>query len=93
MNCDVPPVPISEEVERVNSQLRMISKRYEGVEYFDANRYLCPDRICPVFDDSGEPIYFDTDHLTIKASWLLGSEIVRKEGVPRSFAAIANPLN
>ena len=56
-----------------------------GVEYFDANEYLCPDRLCGVRGDDGLPRYFDSYHMSIPESWNLGSRIVASDGVPPIF--------
>ncbi len=93
ISCEAPPVPLPESITLTNERLKAMAERYEGVEYFDANGYLCPDNICPISYESGEPIYFDSDHLTITASWLLGEEIIRKDGVPVAFQNIAQDPN
>lgn len=72
----------------INSQLQAIAERYDGAEYFAANQHLCQGGICPIFDESGDPNYYDLGQLTLRASWQLGSEMIQAGGVPRPFASL-----
>lgn len=95
-SCDAPPVPIAPGVRSVNQHLRDLAIAAPGVEYFDANDYLCPNGQCSALNQTGDPIYFDSSHLTDKASWDLGENILAREGVPQPFASIsprARPSN
>ncbi len=93
MDCQMQPVPISPDVVKINLQLRRFAEKHARVEYFDANQYLCPDGQCPVFDESLNPVYFDSHHLTLRSSWELGARIIGTEGVPRPFSAVIGTLN
>ena len=88
VDCKAPPVPLPDNVVMINSQFQALAERYDGAEYFAANQHLCPGGICPIFDESGDPIYYDLGHLTLRASWQLGSEIIQAGGVPRPFASL-----
>ena len=89
ISCEAPPVPMTESVTAKNKVLRAMAERYDGVAYFDGNSYLCPEGICPIFYESGEPIYYDADHLTIASSWKLGQRILEQDGVPEAFLQIS----
>ncbi|MFK8029708.1 MAG: acyltransferase family protein [Gammaproteobacteria bacterium] len=89
INCDAPPVPLRESIIKTNTTLQAMADMYETVDYFDVTRYLCPDSVCPLFFESGEPIYFDSHHMTITASWMIGQKIIEQDGVPEAFARIS----
>ena len=42
-----------------------------GVRVIDPLQFLCPDRICPIFDAAGNPLYKDGNHM--RASYARGS--------------------
>ena len=88
MNCDIEPVLLNAEVLSANSRLISIAEERENVEYFDANKYLCPNGTCSVKDDSGMIRYYDSHHLTADASKQLGLSIVKRSGVPSVFFAL-----
>jgi len=93
MNCDDHFVELTQDVERVNSQLKEFASGVRNIEYFDATSYLCPEGWCSAFDQQGAPMYFDSSHLSIKGSWSLGELIFAREGVPSAFRQIPEWLS
>lgn len=89
LSCSRAAVEIPPNVLVINETLRRFAEANPGVEYFDANSYLCPEGKCWPFTERGEAKYFDANHLTLAASTTLGKEIVAARGVPTVFAAIA----
>jgi hypothetical protein len=88
LKCEYPDVALSQDVVTVNADLAAIADRTPGVYYFDANGWLCPRGSCPMEDESGKLIYFDSSHLSLDASWRLGERIARS-GVPAPFTKAA----
>ncbi|MEM7081433.1 MAG: acyltransferase family protein [Pseudomonadota bacterium] len=85
--CSEAPVPLDRRIIDTNTRLQQLAARYPNVDYFDANAYLCPGDVCPLYVKD-EPVFFDPYHLTIAASWRIGEEIVKREGVPQVFEQI-----
>ncbi len=81
----MPPVSLDEDVTRVNLRLREFAASMSGVDYFDANDYLCPDQMRDLRGEDGLPRYFDPYHMTVPASRRRGSRIVACDGVPSVF--------
>ncbi|MFK5893273.1 MAG: acyltransferase family protein [Pseudomonadota bacterium] len=88
MNCNINSVSLSKDVADVNRSLKLFADNTKNVEYYDINNYLCPNNECSAFNKSGKVIYYDTSHLTLNASWNIGSEIINKEGAPFPFTLI-----
>lgn len=87
LKCEYPSVPLPGDVTKVNAQLEAIAERVPGVSYYDANSFLCPNESCPMEDESGRLIYFDSSHLSLDASWRLGERIAAT-GVPAPFRRV-----
>lgn len=68
-----------ERYKDVNKLLLEIADR-SGVVLIDPVLYLCPDRQCPVVDETGKPLYRDAGHLTrsyaIKAATFMDATLI-----------------
>jgi peptidoglycan/LPS O-acetylase OafA/YrhL len=68
-----------EKYKDVNKILLEIADR-SGVVLIDPVFYLCPDRQCPVVDETGKPLYRDAGHLTrsyaIKAATFMDATLI-----------------
>jgi peptidoglycan/LPS O-acetylase OafA/YrhL len=84
LECEYPDAPLSEDVGKVNGRLAEMSRDIQNVSYFDANAILCPKNSCPLKDETGRLIYFDSSHISLDASWRLGATMVQF-GVPPPF--------
>ena len=84
--CENTSAAPAAEVLRVNAQLRAFAEHTPNVRFYEVTEYICPDGVCESLTEAGEPIYYDTMHLTLQASWALGERILRKEGLPQVFA-------
>jgi SGNH domain (fused to AT3 domains) len=69
----------AERYKDVNKMLSEIAIR-SGVVLIDPVSYLCPDRQCPVVDETGKPLYRDPGHLTrsyaIKAATYMDATLI-----------------
>ena len=90
MNCRAPSIPLVEDVASANARIKAFADSTPNVEYYDVIKYLCPDGKCSAFDKSGKPIYYDSGHLALSASWELGKEIYQRDGVPTPFTLISD---
>ena len=77
------------DIEAINLALQKFADLRDKVEYFDANAFLCKNKNCSAYHKNGQPMYFDTGHLSIPGSWQLGKDIIRHEGVPYPFNMLA----
>lgn len=68
-----------------NQALRAFAARTPGVYYMEVKDLLCTGGTCSPYLD-GRPVYFDSNHLSMAGSWLIGHELVQ------SNAAIPAPL-
>ena len=84
LKCEYQPVQLADSVDEINARLAAFARETPGVSYYDANAILCPDRTCPLLDESGRLIYVDNNHISLDASWRLGAKIVAT-GVPPMF--------
>jgi hypothetical protein len=68
-----------ERYKDVNKMLSEIASR-SGVVLIDPVYYLCPNRQCPVVDETGRPLYRDAGHLTrsyaIKAATFMDATLI-----------------
>lgn len=90
IDCGSPSNAFPGDVANVNHQLFEYAKRKDGVQYYDITDYLCPGNKCSAHDEFGQPLYYDSSHLTMDASWKIGEMIVQNEGVPRVFLDVLN---
>lgn len=89
MECTFDAVPLNDAVRRINKMLKDFADATPNVKFFDPTPYLCASGACSAVEQSGMPIYFDSHHLTSRASWKIGAEILHNEGVPSAFRSIA----
>ncbi len=90
MNCDESSVPFSIEIADANEKLKSFSQNTENVEYYDITKYLCPNGRCSAFHSNGKPLYYDSRHLALGASWKIGADIYESEDVPFPFTLISS---
>lgn len=88
MGCAAPSVPLATEVMNANERLKNFALEIKNVEYYDFNTYLCPDGRCSAYDGDGSLMYYDQSHLSLPASWRMGKNIYKEEGVPFPFSII-----
>ncbi|HEV8331018.1 MAG TPA: acyltransferase family protein [Steroidobacteraceae bacterium] len=87
MDCRPFTAPQDPDVTAANARLRDFAARMPRVEYFDVTDYLCSAGRCSPFEGD-RPLYYDSGHLSMPASWDLGKRIVREDGVPAPFRLI-----
>ena len=87
LDCDAKE-PLTADVIDVNAKLKNFAGKTPNVSYFDITSYLCKGGICSSTDAAGNPLYLDTGHLSVAASWKIGESILRQEGIPEPFARI-----
>jgi hypothetical protein len=92
LSCSAPE-PQQPGVTEVNRQLRDFAARRTQVAYFDVEPYLCTAGICSAYDAAGHPLYFDTGHFSVPASWKIGEQILHEQGVPPEFKRLTAWLN
>jgi peptidoglycan/LPS O-acetylase OafA/YrhL len=91
-NCWIRAVPLRSDIAAINERLRNFAASTLNVEYFDATSFLCPGGLCSAFGPDGQPIYFDSGHLTVQGSRKLGDQILHGSGIPSPFVHIAQVI-
>lgn len=93
INCEIPDIPLDKDIAEINERLLEFSLSSENIDYFEVTKYLCPEGVCSLYNNNGNPIYFDTSHLSHTASIQLGTDIINNEGVPFPFSNIGGITN
>jgi len=83
-------VAISNDVSSINTDLKAFASKTKNVEYYDLEDYLCPNGNCSAYHKNGEALYYDTNHLSLSASWEIGNDIYNTSGVPFPFTLISS---
>jgi peptidoglycan/LPS O-acetylase OafA/YrhL len=89
MICEYPDKPLSMQILESNKKLQEFASQHQNVEYYDFNKFLCPNGYCSVYDENGYPLYYDDQHLSLDGSWRLGKQIYEEVGVPYPFTLIS----
>ncbi|WP_144244163.1 SGNH hydrolase domain-containing protein [Nitrincola sp. A-D6] len=71
---------VDELSQRANSYLESISNKYSEVTYVDFNNMLCDENGCSPFLNENL-VYFDSTHLSVSGSRLLGVEILKENSL------------
>ena len=80
-------------IRSANVFLEELTHKYDGVYYMDATNVICPDKKCSAYIKD-ELIYFDTNHLSLKGSKILGEEFIKHgNGLPSVFQEIIKSQN
>ncbi|MEZ5549084.1 MAG: acyltransferase family protein [Pseudomonadales bacterium] len=88
MKCESPQIEIPANVADANAQLEAFASQTKNVEFYAITEYLCPKSKCSPIDERGRPMYYDSSHLSLPASWQIGKRIFLEEGVPFPFTLI-----
>ncbi len=92
MMCEKATAAPTSQVVNLNARLREFAALEPNIEFYEVTEYLCPAGLCAALTDSGEPIYYDSMHLTLRASWALGERILHERGLPELFALSDDPV-
>lgn len=87
--CEAPSNPLSEDVARVNKELRDFAATVPNVRYFDIEDIVCQNNKCSAYSELKDNLYFDKHHLSMVGSWKIGRKIVDARGVPDVFRVAA----
>ncbi len=90
LDCRPAPVQVWPDVKIVNARLQQVARAASGIDYYDANYWLCRPEGCDGFDHKGRPLYFDNSHLNMVASLRLGEWVVNHRGLPAAFRQSLN---
>jgi peptidoglycan/LPS O-acetylase OafA/YrhL len=88
IECAYASVPVAQSVPAINQVLSDYAKRTDRVEYFDVTPMLCPNQLCSPFDERGEGLYYDAEHISLDGSWRIGRRYIDELGVPAVFSTI-----
>jgi len=88
--CESFTGPLSRRIREINGKLRTLANSLPSVEYIDFNDVLCPNQLCSTHSKRGDPLYYDSNHLSLPASWDIGRQIIRDSGVPFPFNRLSD---
>lgn len=73
-NCKVDDVPVAANILKLNASLESIADTNPNVSYIEINDLLCTDGLCSMYNEDGEPIYFDFSHLSTSGATYIGNK-------------------
>jgi hypothetical protein len=85
MNCELEPTHIQQPILEANKFLAKVAERFDDVSYFDFNQQLCDLKGCRGTDEGGLPLYYDSTHLSLPGSRVIGEKLIREKGIPKEF--------
>lgn len=74
----------------INYALQELAGKWATVSYFDVSSVICPQGACASSIDD-RLVYYDSAHLSMDGSWLVGRRLVREVGTPSMFLASVTP--
>jgi peptidoglycan/LPS O-acetylase OafA/YrhL len=89
LECPAPKAVLTEDIAAANRALRRFAEQEANVSYFEITPYLCTNGRCDASAPDGEPLYYDSSHLSMAASWRLGQELLASHGVPAVFLRVS----
>ncbi|MDX2367595.1 MAG: acyltransferase family protein [Colwellia sp.] len=89
-NCKGVSGPISDDIYEVNIKLMGLAQNNEGISYYDVNDYLCTNNKCSPYEDDDSVLYFDSSHIEMQASWMIGRDILSRTGIPTELRFLFN---
>jgi peptidoglycan/LPS O-acetylase OafA/YrhL len=85
INCELKPTYIQQSILEANKFLAQVAERFDDVSYFDFNQQLCDLKGCRGTDEGGLPLYYDSTHLSLPGSRVIGEKLIREKGIPKEF--------
>lgn len=89
VDCQSQSLPVEDIVYESNKILKELAYELDDGYYFDTHKYLCKAGRCSAYLDE-KLLYFDSGHLNMDGSWLVGDNIIKNEGVPVAFQHLKN---
>lgn len=80
VDCVAAVTRVDEGTGGANARLAALAADRPGVEVLDMHDLVCRDGSCTPYID-GQPVYFDSSHLSMAGSWILG-ERLPGSGIP-----------
>ncbi|MEG8202712.1 acyltransferase family protein [Pseudomonas sp. 5FOS] len=91
MDCPSKAVMPDNGDSAVNKFLKKQAKRYSNVTTFDVRSQICKNGTCSAYDQ-GTLLYYDSRHISMVGSELIGKAVVKSGRVPPPIAALS-PAN
>ncbi len=73
----------------INRYLASLARQDHQVTYLDIRHLICDNGMCSPYVD-GRPVYYDSSHLSMDGSWLMGTKLLTDREARRWIAAL-NP--
>ncbi|MGE8062193.1 SGNH hydrolase domain-containing protein [Pseudomonas sp. NPDC089547] len=86
MDCPSRAVMLDKGDSEVNNSLKEQANRYSNVTTFDVRSQICKNGTCSAYDQ-GTLLYYDSGHMSMVGSELIGKAVVKSGQVPLPIAA------
>lgn len=71
----------------IDRYLESLASVREGVTYVDARSVICHDGVCSPYVN-GRPVYYNSTHLSMEGSWLIGEKLMSSDGYSKWSSVI-----
>lgn len=75
LNCQQKNILFDDKFRKINNHLKAFTLQYPNVSFIDPNPAICNNYYCRLFDDKGNPLFSDDNHLSIYGANFIGSKI------------------
>jgi hypothetical protein len=87
MNCPATAMTPDQGESEVNLYLKELASQYANVTTFDVRPQICKNGTCSAYDKD-TLLYFDSGHISMVGSEIIGRSVVESGQVPQPIAAL-----
>ena len=91
LKCQQKNILFDDKFRIINSHIKTFTLQYPNVSFIDPNPAICKDNYCRLFDDNGNPLFSDDNHLSIYGANFIGSKLF--EALVMSIQSNQDQLN
>ena len=91
LKCQQKNILFDDKFRIINSHIKTFTLQYPNVNFIDPNPAICKDNYCRLFDDNGNPLFSDDNHLSIYGANFIGSKLF--EALVMSIQSNQDQLN
>ncbi|MDY4993096.1 MAG: acyltransferase family protein [Succinivibrio sp.] len=75
LNCQQENILFDDKFRLINNHIKAFTLHHPNVSFIDPNPAICKDNYCRLFDDNGNPLFSDDNHLSIYGANFIGNKI------------------
>lgn len=91
LNCQQENILFDDKFRLINNHIKAFTLQHPNVSFIDPNPAICKDNYCRLFDDNGNPLFSDDNHLSIYGANFIGSKLF--EALVMSIQSNQDQLN